>query len=178
MGARGGIVGVISDTHGLVREEALVALSGVSLIVHAGDVGGAHVVAALERIAPVVAVRGNNDQDGWGRRLPQRATVEFGGARVLVIHDPKEIGCDPAREGFDVVVSGHSHRPGVERRDGVLYLNPGSAGPRRFSLPVTVARLSVCGGRARARIVALRGASPSARARGRAGGVSDRAQAI
>jgi putative phosphoesterase len=148
-------IGVISDTHGLVRPEALRSLRGSELIVHAGDVGHPDVLAALERLAPVVAVRGNNDRGPWARRLPATETVEIEGARLLVIHDVAELQEDPAGNDIAAVIAGHSHRPKVETRNGVLFLNPGSAGPRRFSLPLSVARVNVRDGRVRARIVLL-----------------------
>jgi putative phosphoesterase len=151
----GGFVGVISDTHGLVRAEALEALRGSELIIHAGDIGGPDVIEALRRVAPVVAVRGNNDRGGWAEALPEYEAVEVGAASVYVLHDLNEIDISPAAAGFRVVVSGHSHRPLAEERRGVLYLNPGSAGPRRFKLPVTVARLTLGGDDARAEIVKL-----------------------
>jgi putative phosphoesterase len=146
---------VISDTHGLVRPEALAALRGVTLIVHAGDVGGPEVLEELERVAPVVAVRGNNDRGAWARRLPLTQDVEVGGTRIHLLHDLHDLRGDPARTGYAAVIAGHSHRPRLERRDGVLYLNPGSAGPRRFSLPIAVARLAVGPRGLRARIVEL-----------------------
>ena len=149
------MVGVISDTHGLVRPEALAALRGVALIVHAGDVGGPEVLDALAAVAPVVAVRGNNDRGPWARRLPATRDVVVGAARVYVLHDVHELQGDPASDGYAAVIAGHSHRPRIERRDGVLYLNPGSAGPRRFSLPIAVARLTVGRAGLRARIVEL-----------------------
>jgi uncharacterized protein len=149
-------IGVISDTHGLLRPEAVRALRGSALIVHAGDVGAPEVLEALRAIAPVVAVRGNNDRGGWARALRETETVEVDGARIHVLHDMKALALDPVTAGIDVVIAGHSHRPLSRRRDGVLLLNPGSAGPRRFTLPVSVARLTVRAGRARARLVALR----------------------
>lgn len=136
-------VGLISDTHGLLRPEALAALRGSRHIIHAGDIGEPAVLEALARIAPVTAVRGNNDTGPWARRLPETRTVELGGAKIFVIHDLKALDFDPAAAGYQVVVAGHSHRPGSERRAGVLYVNPGSAGPRRFELPVAVATLRV-----------------------------------
>jgi putative phosphoesterase len=136
-------IGVISDTHGLMRPEALAALAGSELILHAGDVGAPSVLAALRTIAPVVAVRGNNDVGPWAARLPATKTVRAAGARILLLHDAKELDVDPAARGVSAVVSGHSHRPRAETRDGVVFLNPGSAGPRRFRLPVTVARLRI-----------------------------------
>ena len=137
------ILGVISDTHGLVRPAALAALAGVERILHAGDIGGPEVLAALAAIAPVVAVRGNNDRGGWARALPAVATVEVGRHRLYLLHDRHDLAIDPVAEGLAAVITGHSHRPGQTREAGVLYLNPGSAGPRRFSLPISVARLRV-----------------------------------
>jgi len=136
-------VGIISDTHGLVRPEALAALTGVERIVHAGDVGGREVLDALAAIAPVTAVRGNNDTGAWARTLPETITVEAGGRRLYVLHDVKALDVDPRAAGFAAVIAGHSHQPRNEVRDGVLYLNPGSAGPRRFKLPIAVARLRI-----------------------------------
>ncbi|HEX8119060.1 MAG TPA: metallophosphoesterase family protein [Pyrinomonadaceae bacterium] len=151
----GGFVGVISDTHGLVRPEALEALKGSELIVHAGDVGAPGVLEELGRVAPVLAVRGNNDRGAWAEQLPLYDAFEVGGAFVYVLHDLKELDIEPAAAGFRVVVSGHSHKPLIEERRGVLYLNPGSAGPRRFKLPVTLARLKLNGPDASAEIVNL-----------------------
>jgi hypothetical protein len=148
-------IGVISDTHGLVRPEALHALAGAELIVHAGDVGAPEVLDALRAVAPVVAVRGNNDRGRWARALAATEVVERGGRALYVLHDLHELDLDPRAAGFDAVIAGHSHQPSVERRDGVLYLNPGSAGPRRFRLPVCVARLSVSARGLDARIVTL-----------------------
>jgi putative phosphoesterase len=143
-------IGLISDTHGLVRPEALRALAGVERIIHAGDVGGPKVIDALRDIAPVDVVRGNNDKDPWGAKLPSWLALEFEGVRVHVLHDLKEIDVDPAATGFRVVVAGHSHKPVVTERDGVLFVNPGSAGQRRFSLPVTIGYLTVSAGTAHA----------------------------
>jgi putative phosphoesterase len=148
-------IGVISDTHGLVRPEALAALRCADLIVHAGDVGSPEVLARLREIAPVVAVRGNNDRGAWARRLPERVTLEVNGRRLHVLHDAKTLDLDPVAAGLDVVIAGHSHRPRIERRHGVLFLNPGSAGPRRFRLPVALARLRVDGSHFDAEIVEL-----------------------
>lgn len=136
-------VGLISDTHGLLREEAFRALAGSSLIIHAGDVGKPEILEALKALAPVVAVRGNVDTDPWARALPSTAVAEVAGATLYVLHDIHTLDVDPAAVGFQVVVSGHSHKPAREERAGVLYLNPGSAGPRRFQLPITVARLDL-----------------------------------
>jgi len=148
-------IGVISDTHGLLRPEAVRALRGVDLIVHAGDVGSPDVLEGLRVISRVAAVRGNNDRGAWARALDDAVTIRAGGARIHVLHDVTELALDPVEAGIAVVIAGHSHQPAVATRDGVLFLNPGSAGPRRFSLPTTVARLTVRDGRARARIVPL-----------------------
>jgi putative phosphoesterase len=137
------VIGLISDTHGLLRPEALTALRGVRRIVHAGDIGALEVLAALRVIAPVTAVRGNNDRGAWAARLPEWATLTIRGRRLLVIHDRKALGGVALASRMAVVVCGHSHRPAVEHLDGILWVNPGSAGPRRFSLPVTVARLTL-----------------------------------
>lgn len=149
------ILGVISDTHGLLRPEAVAALQGVDRIIHAGDVGGPEVLAALAAIAPVVAVRGNNDRGPWAEALPLTQIVDAGGSLVYVIHDLAELDLDPRAAGIRAVVAGHSHRPGQHQRDGVLWLNPGSAGPRRFKLPIALARLTILGGELRAEIVTL-----------------------
>jgi putative phosphoesterase len=149
------VVGVISDTHGLVRPEALRALRGSDRIVHAGDIGGPEVLRALRRIAPVTAVRGNNDRQPWADRLPETRVVRVEGARLFLLHDLHALDVDAAAAGFEVVIAGHSHQPRMERRDGVLYFNPGSAGPRRFRLPLSVGRLLIRDGRVRARIVPL-----------------------
>ncbi len=149
------VVGLISDTHGLVRPEALAALEGAELIIHAGDIGGAEVIEALCRVAPVTAVRGNNDRGAWAEEFPEFEVVEVNKTFVYVLHDLKELDLSPEAAGFRVVVSGHSHKPLAEERRGVLYLNPGSAGPRRFKLPVTVARLKLDGGDVSAEIISL-----------------------
>ena len=149
------LVGVVSDTHGLLRPEVVKALQGVERIVHAGDVGSPSVLEELRAIAPVVAVRGNNDRGDWASRLPLTEVVEVGEALLYLIHDLGELDLDPAAAGFHVVVSGHSHRPKLERRDGVLYLNPGSVGPRRFKLPIAFALLRVKGRSLHATVVEL-----------------------
>jgi putative phosphoesterase len=136
-------IGVISDTHGLLREEALEALRGSELIIHAGDIGGPEIIAALEKLAPVVAVRGNTDHGSWADSLPETAVAEAGDALLYVLHDIGVLDLDPSAAGFRMVVSGHSHKPGRSDRAGVIYLNPGSAGPRRFQLPVTLARVEL-----------------------------------
>src|SRR6266481_5511955 len=134
-------IGLISDTHGLLRKEALEALRGSELIIHAGDVGKPEILEELRKIAPVVAVRGNVDNEPWAEALPE--TAEVGATLIYVLHDVNALDLNPATSGFHIVVSGHSHKPGKTERDGVLYINPGSAGPRRFQLPVTVAHLSL-----------------------------------
>jgi uncharacterized protein len=143
MGRNVAVIGLISDTHGLLRPEALRALDGAGLIIHAGDVGKPEILDALKLLAPVVAVRGNIDKGGWAAALPLTATAASGAVAVYVLHDLQQLDLDPAAAGFQVVVSGHSHKPARAERGGVLYLNPGSAGPRRFHLPVTVARLDL-----------------------------------
>lgn len=148
-------IGLISDTHGLLRAEAVQALSGVELIIHAGDIGGPEVIEALRALAPVHAVRGNNDRGRWAGNLPMRLDLRVGGVRVHVLHDIKELRGNEDRRRFDVVVSGHSHKPGVVKKDGALLVNPGSAGPRRFKLPVTVGYLITGGGPVRAEILDL-----------------------
>ena len=148
-------VGVISDTHGLLRPEAVAALEGSDLIVHAGDVGEPEVLEPLRDLAPVHAVRGNVDRGAWARELPLDRVVEVGSHSLYVLHILEDLDLDPAAAGFAAVIYGHSHRPHREWRGGVLHLNPGSAGPRRFRLPVTVARLSVCGEGLTAEIVEL-----------------------
>ena len=145
-------IGLISDTHGLLRPEALDALAGVDEIIHAGDVGGPEVIEGLRALAPVHAVRGNNDHGSWAEELPLRLLLTLGGVRVLVLHDVKELAADRAEEPFDVIVAGHSHKPAIAERGGVLLVNPGSAGPRRFKLPVTVGYLTIEHGSARAAI--------------------------
>jgi putative phosphoesterase len=148
-------VGVISDTHGLLREEALAALQGSELIIHAGDIGNLEVLERLRRIAPVHAVRGNNDRDGWASTLPLTEVVELGALHVYLLHDIADLDIDPSAAGMAAVITGHSHKPLAEMRDGVLFLNPGSAGPRRFKLPITVARLHLAGDRLTPEIVRL-----------------------
>ena len=137
------LLGVISDTHGLLRPEALHALRGSELIIHAGDVGKSEILERLREIAPVVAVRGNVDTAPWAEELPETQVVRVVGRNIYVLHDRSQFVADPVTAGYAAVVFGHSHKVLVETRDGVLYLNPGSAGPRRFRLPITVARLRV-----------------------------------
>lgn len=137
------IIGLISDTHGLLRPEAMAALEGCGLIIHAGDVGKPEILEKLRALAPVIAVRGNIDSGPWASRLPLTSVAEIPSARIYVLHDIAQLNLDPAAAGFAVVVSGHSHKPGRMERAGVLYVNPGSAGPRRFRLPITLARLDL-----------------------------------
>jgi putative phosphoesterase len=148
-------VGVVSDTHGLVRPWLLQALAGSDLIVHAGDVGGETVLHELARLAPVHAVRGNNDHGPWALALPQDLVVEVGGRCLYVLHDAQDLALDPAAAGFACVVTGHSHKPELRWRSGVLHLNPGSPGPRRFRLPIACARLTLDGGRLDAELVRM-----------------------
>jgi uncharacterized protein len=163
-------IGLISDTHGLLRPEAVRALAGVRHIIHAGDIGGPEILEELRRIAPVHAVRGNNDKGAWAAQIPRYLALELEGVSIHVLHDVKEIDTlrrqhrplilrghrplmDPVAAGCSVVVSGHSHKPTVTERDGVQFVNPGSAGPRRFSLPVTIAYLDITTSSSRPRIV-------------------------
>src|SRR5262249_9921073 len=141
-------IGVISDTHGLLRAEAVAALHGSDLIIHAGDVGNPAILVELRKIAPVVAVRGNVDRDAWAHCLPQTNTIDVGGIRLYILHILDELALDPAAAGIHAVISGHTHQPKMETKNGVLYFNPGSAGPRRFTLPVTIGRLIVADGEA------------------------------
>lgn len=149
-------VGVISDTHGLVRPEAVEALRDANVILHAGDVGGSHVLQELGEIAPVIAVKGNVDLEPWARGLPDRRRLELGGARVLLLHDRAAVGPDPAARGFQVVVFGHSHQPLADREGGVLWFNPGAAGPGRFRLPVSLGFLEIEDGQVRERLIRLK----------------------
>jgi uncharacterized protein len=150
-------IGLISDTHGLLRPEALRALAGVTQILHAGDVGGQEVIAGLRAIAPVQAVRGNNDRDAWAMKsLPLRLSLEIEGVHILVLHDLGDLGPEPETQGHHrVVVTGHSHKPVVADRSGTLFVNPGSAGPRRFNLPITMGYLTIAEGSATAEIRTL-----------------------
>jgi putative phosphoesterase len=150
------IVGVNSDTHGLLRPEAVVALQGSEMIIHAGDVGKPEILDELAKIAPIVAIRGNVDHGIWAQGLPQTRTVEIGGVRIFVIHNIDDLSIDAAAAGYAVVIAGHSHRPSAVPKNGVLFLNPGSAGPRRFNLPVSVALLRVMGRKVEAQLVKLR----------------------
>ena len=149
-------LGVISDTHGLLRPEAVETLRGSDRILHAGDIGAPEILEALAKISPVTAVRGNVDTASWARDLPETEIVEAGGVSIFILHDRGQLDLKPEAAGFRVVVYGHSHHPKMEEKNGVLYFNPGSAGPRRFNLPVSVGRLTVAAGRVRAELVELK----------------------
>jgi uncharacterized protein len=148
-------VGLVSDTHGLLRPEAIAFLRGSDYIVHAGDIGDAGVLSALEALAPLTAVRGNNDKGAWAGEIPDADVLRVDEVSIYVLHDLAQLDLDPVAAGFRVVVSGHSHRPSIEERDGVLYVNPGSSGPRRFKLPVAAGELEVAGRSVRAKLVEL-----------------------
>jgi uncharacterized protein len=149
------LIGVISDTHGLLRPEAVAALRGVEHILHAGDVGDAAILEKLGQIAPLTAIRGNVDRDGRCGRLPETELVELAGRHIYMLHDRHALDLDPLAAGISVVVSGHSHQPAVEWQKGILYFNPGSAGPRRFSLPVSLGFLKIAADEIRPRLVNL-----------------------
>jgi putative phosphoesterase len=148
-------IGLISDTHGLLRPEAVAALAGSDFIIHAGDIGSPEVLEGLARIAPVTAVRGNVDRGGWADALQQTEVLDAAGTYLYVVHDLSELDLDPAAAGFPVVVSGHSHQPAVREKNGVFYINPGSAGPRRFSLPIAMGRLTISGARIAPELIEL-----------------------
>jgi len=147
-------IGLISDTHGLLRPEAMDVLRGSDFIVHAGDIGDV-ILERLSTLAPVTAVRGNNDRAAWAERIGETEQLRFGDVTLYVLHDLAELAIDPNAAGVDVVVTGHSHRPKIERRSGVLYVNPGSAGPVRFNLPISVALMQITGKEVEVRIVEL-----------------------
>jgi putative phosphoesterase len=151
-------IGLISDTHGLLRPEAVAALAGSDFIVHAGDVGSPDVLAGLSRVAPVTAIRGNVDRGDWASALPATDVLQVGETFIYVIHDLAELDLDPAAAGFQAVVSGHSHMPASREKDGVLYINSGSAGPRRFRLPITLGRLTIARGRLISELIELKAA--------------------
>lgn len=150
------IVGVISDTHGLLRPEALAALTGSEHIIHAGDIGDPEIIPALQKIAPVTAIRGNVDRAPWTNRFPETEVVELAGLHFYIIHDLDALHLNPRAAGFAAVISGHSHQPKQEVKDGVLYFNPGSAGPRRFRLPVSIGMLEVSGSKITGKIIELK----------------------
>lgn len=149
------IIGVISDTHGQLRPEAVELLRGSEHIIHAGDIGSPDIVPELEKIAPVTAIRGNVDVQSWARRFPETTVVELAGLYVYIIHDVKALDLNPKAAGFAAVISGHSHQPMQETKEGVLYFNPGSAGPRRFRLPISVGQLELQDGEIRPKILHL-----------------------
>ena len=149
------LIGLISDTHGLVRPQALDALRGVDLIIHAGDIGKPEVLDALKHIAPLTVIKGNNDRGPWATRLPETKTVAIGAAKLFLIHDVNDLAFDPSKRGIAAVISGHSHKPSIMQRDGVLFVNPGSAGPRRFKLPVAVGKLRIVDGKVQGEISEL-----------------------
>jgi len=149
------IIGVISDTHGLLRPEALELLRGSEHIIHAGDIGSPDIITAMEKIAPVTAIRGNVDTQSWARRFAETEVVELAGLHIYVIHDLNALDLNPKAAGFAAVISGHSHQPKQQMKDGVLYFNPGSAGPRRFKLPISVGRLQILNGGIEAEILEL-----------------------
>jgi len=149
-------VALLSDTHGLLRPEAYAFLRGADHIVHAGDIGDAGVLEALRRVAPVTAVRGNNDFGPWAENIAETELLKIGGVSIYVLHDLKQLGLDPAAAGFHVVVSGHSHQPRIDERDGVLYVNPGSCGPRRFKLPISVGEVRISGRSVKPKLVELK----------------------
>lgn len=148
-------IGIISDTHGLLRPEALAALQGCERLIHAGDIGKPQVLEALEELATLDAIRGNVDSGDWAAAIPETLDLRIGGLRVYVTHDVKTMEIDPVAEGIDVVISGHSHQPKIEQVNDVLYLNPGSAGSRRFKLPISLALLDIEDGQPRAQLVTL-----------------------
>lgn len=150
------VIGVISDTHGLLRPEALKHLSDVAQIIHAGDIGSPNVLEKLQSLAPVSAVRGNNDKGPWADAIPESLLFEVRGHTIHVLHELAKIDMSPAAAGVAVVISGHSHKPEVEERDGVLFLNPGSLGPRRFRLPIALAKLYITDTAVRAEIIEIR----------------------
>jgi hypothetical protein len=149
------IIGVISDTHGLLRPEAVELLRGSQHIIHAGDIGSPEIIPALEKIAPVTAIRGNVDTQSWARRFAETEVVELEGLHIYVIHDANALDLNPKAAGFAAVISGHSHQPKQEMKDGVLYFNPGSAGPRRFKLPISVGGIEITEGNLRAEILPI-----------------------
>ncbi|MBA1276435.1 MULTISPECIES: metallophosphoesterase family protein [Pseudomonadaceae] len=148
-------IGIISDTHGLLRPEAVTALKSCDRLIHAGDIGKAEVLDALRELAPLDAIRGNVDSGEWAAEIPERLDLQLGGLRIHVLHDLKELELNPADAGIAVVIAGHSHQPKIEQIDGVLYINPGSAGRRRFTLPISLALLDIEDGQPRPQLVTL-----------------------
>ena len=152
-------IGVISDTHGLLRPEVVPVFKGVDLILHAGDIGSIEVLDQLRTVAPIVAVRGNNDKGDWANQIPDSEVAQVGEVSIYILHDLNELVLRPPAGSVQVVISGHSHRPSIERRDGILFVNPGSAGPRRFKLPISVARLTIQGSTVSGELIELPGPS-------------------
>src|ERR1700674_5974581 len=150
-------VALLSDTHGLMRAEARAFAVGCNYIIHGGDIGSAEILDDLAAMAPLISVRGNNDTQAWAAHLPETEMIRVGSAFVYVIHDLAQLDIEPHAAGVQVIVSGHSHKPLVEKRDGILYVNPGSCGPRRFKLPISVGEITVSGSAVNARIVDLSG---------------------
>ncbi|MCU1287006.1 MAG: phosphoesterase, family [Acidobacteriales bacterium] len=149
------VVGVISDTHGLLRPEAAAALRGSDHIIHAGDIGDPEIISELNNIAPVTAIRGNIDTESWANRIPETEIVELAGKSFYILHDRKQLDLVPEAAGFRAIISGHSHKPLIETKNDVLYFNPGSAGPRRFKLPITIGRITIEGDQLRPEIINL-----------------------
>ncbi len=150
-----GKIGLIADTHGLLRPEALAALNSSELIIHAGDIGKLEVLDALNRVAPVLAIRGNNDRGAWAEGIPDVLNLRVNGIKLQVIHNVLEIAAEPCSSGIAAVISGHSHKPGISKQDEVLYVNPGSAGPRRFKLPIAVGMIFISENNLRGTIIEL-----------------------
>ena len=149
-------IGIISDTHGLLRPEVVPVFKGIDLILHAGDIGNAEVLDQLRTVAPIViAVRGNNDKGDWANEIPESEVTHVGGVSIYMLHDLNELDLRPPPGSVQVVISGHSHRPSIVRRDGILFVNPGSAGPRRFKLPISVARLTIQGATVNGELIEL-----------------------
>ncbi|HVM94718.1 MAG TPA: metallophosphoesterase family protein [Terriglobales bacterium] len=149
------LLGLISDTHNLLRPEAAAALQGVDQILHAGDVGDKSILESLNQIAPVTAIRGNVDKESWSKHLPETDLVEAGGITIYLIHDLSKLDLKPETAGIAAVIYGHSHQSKIEEKKGVLYINPGSAGPRRFNLPITIGKLEITKGTLKAEILNL-----------------------
>ncbi len=148
-------IGIISDTHGLLRPQAIAALRGSDHIIHAGDVGAPEILDQLAKLAPVTAIRGNIDKAAWASKFPETEVLEVGGISIYILHDLAQLDLNPAAAGFSVIISGHSHIAKQETHDGVLYFNPGSAGPRRFKLPITVGKLIIENGKVRGQIIEI-----------------------
>lgn len=148
-------IGVISDTHNLLRSEATTALQGSDLIIHAGDIGSLQILENLKKIAPIVVVRGNNDKESWAEEIPIFEIIKLNDISIYVIHDIKDANINTLKEEVKIIISGHSHKPSINERDGIIYLNPGSAGPRRFKLPVTVAKIKILDTNIKAEIIEL-----------------------